>query len=106
MANRTRPKQIVIRLTEEEFAKVKAQVEKSGLKQQDYLIRAITNKPITNTDGLKELVPEIKRVGNNLNQLSRKANEGYVIGVEQLEQAQKELSEVWQSLKQFIQKQA
>lgn len=104
--NRTRPKQIVIRLTEEEFAKVKAQVEKSGLKQQDYLIRAITNKPITNTDGLKELVPEIKRVGNNLNQLSRKANEGYVIGVEQLEQAQKELSEVWQSLKQFIQKQA
>lgn len=104
--NRTRPKQIVIRLTEEEFAKVKAQVEKSGLKQQDYLIRAITNKPITNTDGLKELVPEIKRVGNNLNQLSRKANEGYVIGVEQLEQAKKELSEVWQSLKQFIQKQA
>lgn len=104
--NRTRPKQIAIRLTEEEFAKVKAQVEKSGLKQQDYLIRAITNKPITNTDGLKELVPEIKRVGNNLNQLSRKANEGYVIGVEQLEQAQKELSEVWQSLKQFIQKQA
>ena len=104
--NRTRPKQIVIRLTEEEFAKVKAQVEKSGLKQQDYLIRAITNKPITNTDGLKELVPEIKRVGNNLNQLSRKANEGYVIGVERLEQAQKELSEVWQSLKQFIQKQA
>lgn len=104
--NRTRPKQIVIRLTEEEFAKVKAQVEKSGLKQQDYLIRAITNKPISNTDGLKELVPEIKRVGNNLNQLSRKANEGYVIGVEQLEQAQKELSEVWQSLKQFIQKQA
>lgn len=104
--NRTRPKQIVIRLTEEEFAKVKAQVEKSGLKQQDYLIRAITNKTISNTDGLKELVPEIKRVGNNLNQLSRKANEGYVIGVEQLEQAQKELSEVWQSLKQFIQKQA
>lgn len=104
--NRTRPKQIVIRLTEEEFAKVKAQVEESGLKQQDYLIRAITNKPISNTDGLKELVPEIKRVGNNLNQLSRKANEGYVIGVEQLEQAQKELSEVWQSLKQFIQKQA
>ena len=104
--NRSRPKQIVIRMTEEEFAKVKAQVEKSGLKQQDYLIRAITNKPITNTDGLKELVPELKRVGNNLNQLSRKANAGYVIGVEQLEQAQKELSEVWQSLKQFIQKQA
>lgn len=104
--NRTRPKQIVIRLSEEEFAQVKAQVEKSGLKQQDYLIRAITEKTIYNTDGLKDLVPEIKRVGNNLNQLSRKANEGRVVGVEQLEQTQKELSEVWQSLRQFIQKQA
>lgn len=104
--NRTRPKQIVIRLSEEEFAQVKAQVEKSGMKQQDYLIRAITEKPIYNTDGLKDLVPEIKRVGNNLNQLSRKANEGRVVGVEQLEQTQKELSEVWQLLRQFIQKQA
>ena len=104
--NRTRPKQIVIRMSEEEYAKVKTKVEKSGLKQQDYLIRAITNKPITNTDGLKELIPEVKRVGNNLNQLSRKANEGYVVGVEPLEQIQKELSELWQSLRQYIQKQA
>ena len=104
--NRTRPKQIVIRLSEEEYAKLKAKVEKSGLKQQDYLIKAITNKSVTNTDGLKELIPEIKRVGNNLNQLSRKANEGLVVGLDELEQAQKELAEVWQSLKQFIQKQA
>ena len=104
--NRTRPKQIVIRLSEEEYAKLKAKVEKSGLKQQDYLIKAITNKSVTNTDGLKELIPEIKRVGNNLNQLSRKANEGLIVGLDELEQAQKELAEVWQSLKQFIQKQA
>lgn len=104
--NRKRPKQIVIRMTEEEYAKVKMQVEKSGMKQQEYLTKAIMNKPITNTDGLKELIPELKRVGNNLNQLSRKANEGIVLGNEELSRMQKELGEVWQLLRLLIQKQA
>lgn len=104
--NRTRPKQIVIRLSEEEYARVKSKVEQSGMSQQEYLIRALTDKPICNTDGLKELVPEVKRIGNNLNQLSRRANEGRVVGLSELEQTQKELDEVWQLLKQFIQRQA
>lgn len=93
-------------MTEDEYDKVKQQIEKSGKKQQEYLIRAITNKPIVNTDGLKELIPEIKRVGNNLNQISRKANEGIVIENGELSQMQKELSKVWQLLSQYIQRQA
>lgn len=103
--NRKRTKQIVIRMTEEEFSKVKIQVEKSGMKQQEYLIKAITEKPIINTDGIKELVPELKRVGNNLNQLSRNANEGYIVGSSEIAEMQKELGEVWQLLRLLIQKQ-
>lgn len=103
--NRAREKQILIRMNDEEFKKVKKLVEKSGMKQQDYLIKTITNKKITNTDGLKDLIPEIKRIGNNLNQLSRKANEGIVVENDELSQIQKELSEVWQLLRSLIQKQ-
>ncbi len=77
--NRKRPKQIVIRLSEEEYQKVKDKIEKTGMKQQEYLIRAILNKPVINTEGLKEILPELKRQGNNLNQIARKLNEnGYV----------------------------
>ena len=104
--NRTRPKQIVIRMSEQEFATVKTNVALSGMRQQEYLIRAITNQNICNTDGLKEIVPEIKRVGNNLNQLTKKANEGKIVAANEVQLMKKELDEIWQSLRQFIQKQA
>ena len=29
-----------------------------------------------NTDGIKELIPELKRIGNNLNQIAKRCNEG------------------------------
>ena len=103
--NRTRPKQIVIRMSENEYTKVKQQIVKSGMKQQEYLIKTITNKPITNTDGLKAVIPEIKRVGNNLNQLSRRANEGSPVGKSELIEMQRELNEVWQLLRRYIQMQ-
>lgn len=104
--NRTRPKQMLIRMSEDEYTKVKQQIAKSGMKQQEYLIKSMTNKPITNTDGLKAVIPEIKRVGNNLNQLSRRANEGNQIGKSELAKMQWELNDVWQLLRQFIQMQA
>jgi hypothetical protein len=91
-------------MNEDEFLQVKNQVKKSGMKQQDYLIKAITNKPITNTDGIKVLIPELKRVGNNLNQLSRKANEGIITQKGEVSQMQEELNEIWQLLRLLIQK--
>lgn len=42
MANRTRPKQIVIRVSEEELAQIKEKVEQSGKSQQQYIIEALT----------------------------------------------------------------
>lgn len=103
MANRTRPKQIVIRMTDEEFEKVKSQVEKSGMKQQDYLIKAVTGKPVMNTDGLKELTPELKRIGVNLNQIAKTCNQGNQATYEEINRIGEELNEVWRLLKQLAQ---
>lgn len=76
--NRTRPKQIVIRVSEEELAQIKKKVEQSGKSQQQYIIEALTQKQVINTDGIKEIYPELKRQGNNLNQIAKKLNEnGY-----------------------------
>lgn len=101
--NRTRPKQIVIRMREEEFEKVKKQVEKSGMKQQDYLIKAITGKPITNTDGLKEFTPELKRIGVNLNQIAKTCNQGNQVSYDEIHRIGEELNEVWRLLRQLAQ---
>lgn len=98
--NRTRKKQIVIRMTDEEFKAVKAKVDKSGMRQQDYLIGAITGQKITNTDGLKELTPELKRIGVNINQIAKACNQGSQASYEEIQRIREELNEVWLLLKQ------
>ena len=103
--NRTRPKQIVIRMSEKEFNTVKSKVEKSGLKQQDYLIKSITGKDVINTDGLKELTPELKRIGSNINQIAKSCNQGNQVTIDEIQSIKEELGEVWQLLKQLAQKQ-
>lgn len=104
MANKSRPKQVMFRLSEEEAEKLQRKVEQSGMSQQDYILKAVLEKPITNTDGIKEVVPELKRQGANLNQLTKKLNErGYIDYKQELPQMEKELKEVWQLLKQYLQ---
>ena len=44
--NRKRPKQIVIRLSEQEFEDLKIKVEQSGKTQQQYIIEALTKKRV------------------------------------------------------------
>lgn len=104
MANKSRPKQVMFRLSEEEAEKLQRKVEQSGMSQQDYILKAVLEKSITNTDGIKEVVPELKRQGANLNQLTKKLNErGYIDYKQELPQLEKELKEVWQLLKQYLQ---
>ncbi len=101
--NRIRPKQIVIRLTEQEKEKLQVKVKKSGLIQQDYLIKCILEKPVLNTDGLKEITPQIKKIGVNLNQIAKTCNEGNQATYEEIQKIGKELNEVWQLLRQLAQ---
>lgn len=105
MANISRPKQIVIRVNEKEKAKIDRLVEKSGQSQQNFLLHAILNKPIYNTDGLKEVLPELKRIGNNLNQIARSCNEGNQATHDEVKKQGEELNEVWLQLRQFLAKQ-
>lgn len=103
MANKSRPKQVMFRLSEGEAEMFQKKIEQSGLSQQDYILRAVLEKPITNTDGIKEVVPELKRQGANLNQLTKKLNEkGYIDYKQELPQLVKELNEIWQLLKQYL----
>lgn len=102
---RTRPKQIVIRATEEEFNQIKKKVKKSKLTQNKYLLQSALDKDIIVIEGLKDLVIETKRIGVNLNQLTKLANQGKANCKEELEGINKELVEVWQLLRQLIQKQ-
>lgn len=103
---RKRKVQLNVRLTEEEAERLRKKVEQSGLTQREYILKCILGKEVRNTDGIKEVLPELKRQGNNLNQIAKKLNEqGYVDYRQELPNTMKEVREVWQSLKQFLQEQ-
>ena len=54
MANKSIPKQVMFRLSEAEAEKLQRKVEQSGMSQQEYILKAVLEKPVTNTDGIKE----------------------------------------------------
>ena len=103
-SNRKRQKQIVIRATDKEFEQIKKKVEKSKLTQNKYLLQSALDKEINVVEGIKDLVLETKRIGINLNQLTKLANQGKVDCSDELEEINGELVEVWQSLRQLIQR--
>ena len=64
MANKSRPKQLSFRVSEEEYQQLQEKISKSGKNQQEYILSCVLEKQIVNTDGIKELIPELKRIGN------------------------------------------
>lgn len=103
--NRSRPKQILIRVSELELNDIKLKVTKSKINQNEYIIRCLLDKEIVVIDGLREQTIELKRIGNNLNQLTRAVNEGRANCGEELQDINKEMKEVWQLLRLLIQRQ-
>ena len=102
--NRKRNNQIVIRLSDEENEMLKRKVEQSGKTQQEFLISMLINGTVTNTDGVKELFPEVKRIGNNLNQIARSCNSGNQATLSEVQKVGEEMNGIWRLLKQFLQK--
>ncbi len=105
--NRTRQKQIVIRLSDQEYQALKTQIKQSGKNQQEYLIAAIFKTKIVNLNELRAIIPELKRQGNNLNQIAKILNSGHAnIAESAVEKTLKEVEETWRSLRQFLHEQA
>ncbi|MFR4468772.1 MAG: plasmid mobilization protein [Faecalibacterium prausnitzii] len=105
--NKSRPKQLSFRVSEEEYKQLQEKIAKSGKKQQEYILSCVLEKEIVNTDGIREIVPEMKRQGANLNQLVKKLNErGYIDYKKELPTTLGEVRAVWQLLKQYLQGQA
>ena len=73
---RKRNKTITIRVTEEEWCTIMEQVLKAGMNVTDYLVTAATNTQIYVAEDTKPLITELKRIGNNLNQITAKINAG------------------------------
>ena len=78
--NRTRNKGVTLRMTAEELKEFRAKFEKSQEDNQtDFIMALLRNKPIVVNNELVPVLAELKRQGNNLNQIARRLHEGTVV---------------------------
>lgn len=75
MENRKRNITLSIRLTAEEKEALKKKAKQANLSMTDYLLRCSSRKKIRVVN-MDKVIVEMKRVGNNLNQITRKINSG------------------------------
>ena len=80
MADANRRKALLLRLTEEEATQLKEQSARTGRTQSDIIRSAWKKLKIIELPpaDFAETVIQLRRIGNNLNQLTRAANAGEV----------------------------
>lgn len=88
---RTRPKQVKFWTTEDEFLALKEKVYESKLTQNEYLIRCALEKNIIVVEGLKDVLLELSKQGNMLNELIKNEN----IDKKDFNELKEKLSDVW-----------
>lgn len=93
MIHRTR--KMTFRLTEEEYKKIKEKVTEAGISQQQFLLKTALNKEIIHIKEYQELIFQIKKIGTNINQIARKANETGHISEADMEDMKGGLEQIW-----------
>ncbi|WP_442872733.1 plasmid mobilization protein, partial [Christensenella sp.] len=78
IANRSRKHNIGIRVSDRELELIQSKVTKSGLTLREFFMRCVQNNEFVIKEGGHEVVIELKRLGNNLNQLTYLANAGRI----------------------------
>ena len=90
------------RVTPEERSRIEHKALSSYRTVSKYLRDCSLGKRIVVTPGIDSLISELRRVGNNLNQIARAVNSGYISDsstlVTELSEIQKGVKQLWQSL--------
>lgn len=103
--NSSKNKHFNFRVNEQEYEKIKQKIVESKLSTSQYLLKSAMQKDITVIDGIGEITTELRRIGNNINQLTRLCNQGQITSLE-LKNVVKEVNNIWQLLNLLIQKQS
>jgi len=100
MPNLTRNKAITLRMTPDEFDFFTSQMRTAKQKTQtDFFLAVLCKKPIIVIEDLRPVLQELKRHGNNLNQITRHLNESNIFG----EGAKKVMNECWKAYHAIVQ---
>lgn len=90
-------KRLNFRVSETMDALIRKKAMDAGMSLTNYLVLCAIGKEVINYDGLKELTAQVKRLGNNVNQLLLLARQDRIRAVD-LTQTQEELKRIHEQL--------
>ena len=87
--------QILIRVTPSEYKAIKKNTEKSGLSMSEFIRRSVLGETIVSAPPADfiVLIQEVKRIGNNVNQVSQKLKSQGQVHALELEKCSTEISD-------------
>ena len=97
-------KKINLRLTKSEKTQIENKAKKCNMTISKFILNSCLKDKIVMINGLDKFDTELRRIGNNINQLTRLANERIIKEVD-LKELRMEVNNIWQLLKQLVQKQ-
>lgn len=74
--NRKRNETLTVRLTKAEKNAIRSKAKRAKLNLTDYIVAASLQAQINVAEDVKPVISELKRIGNNLNQITIKVNSG------------------------------
>ena len=90
------------RVTPEQREMIEEKAYSSYRTPSMYLRDCALDKKIVVINGVDELTVELRRIGNNLNQLTRAVNSGYAYDID-LREMREEVARIWRSLNSLLQ---
>ena len=106
MAKRSRDKMITFWVTEDELAKINANMEKLGTSNLSAYLRkmAITGLIVQlDLPELKQIVSLVRRTSANINQMAKHINQGDTVAVQQVDGLHEQQEEIWAGIRGVLQ---
>jgi hypothetical protein len=92
-----------IRISTEDLDTIKQKAKQARMSQSDYVTRCCLGRQVVVVDGLKEMLKELRSLGNNLNQLTVLANMGRITTVN-LDGVVQTLAEIRDSIREIAER--
>jgi hypothetical protein len=92
-----------IRISTEDLDTIKQKAKQARMSQSDYVTRCCLGRQVVVVDGLKEVLKELRSLGNNLNQLTVLANMGRITTVN-LDGVVQTLAEIRDSIREIAER--
>ena len=104
---RKRPIKLSLRLNEEEHERLKKQAYMTGFSIEQYLRNLIDGHPMKPfpKNEMSEIKRQLAAIGNNINQIARKANTFDVATADDIKQVKEMMDKIWHIQRSMLLKQ-